>query len=117
MPKHMKKSDLKENYKDDNIEVINKKRKNYKERKINKLITIIRIISIIIMTISIIQLVNWYLENKKNNKIVDDIVSNYTQSTKEIIIEEKNISVINLKFNEILEKNIDTVLLAYCEVN
>lgn len=80
-----------------------------KAPKTNKAVLFFRIISLIIIVICIYQLYNWYIENKKNSEILSDIVSNYTQSTKQIIIGEKNISVLEADFQSLLEKNSDTV--------
>lgn len=80
-----------------------------KAQKSNKAILFFRIVSIIIIVICIYHLYNWYIENRKNSKILDELISNYTQSTKQIILGEETISVIETDFQSLLEKNSDTV--------
>lgn len=92
-------------------------RKNKKTKKVNKIILIIRIISIIIMCVCVFELGKWFFENKKNDGILDDIITNYAQSTKEIIIGEEKVSVLDANFNDLLEINSDTVRMAYCKFN
>ena len=59
------------------------------------------------------------LKNKDNKikDILDDIITNYAQSTKEIIIGEEKVSVLDANFNDLLEINSDTVRMAYCKFN
>ena len=75
----------------------------------NKIILIFRIISLIVIIICLFKIIDWYFENKNNQKLIDEIVSNYTKSTKEIIIEEKVVSVLETDLNELLAENSDTV--------
>ena len=80
-----------------------------KSKKTNFIILLFRTISFIIIIICLYQLCNWYIENKKNNDIFEDIVSNYSDSTKQIIIGEERISVLNVRLQDLIEKNSDTV--------
>ncbi len=88
-----------------------------KRKKSNKIILLFRVISLIVIIICGYQLVNWYFENKKNNDILNDMVSNYVQSTKQIIIGDDAISVTEAKLDDLLEKNSDTVRMAYSKIN
>lgn len=138
MAKHMKnsrqaerkqlnkrKQDIKRNKKniynqekiDNQINTENKKNRKKKSQKSKKIIILIRIISLIVMIVCSYQIINWYFENKKNNDMLNDIVSNYTKSTKQIIIGDDTISVAESKLTDLLEKNNDTVRLAYCKIN
>lgn len=94
-----------------------RKNKSKQTKKYNKLLLVFRIISLIVMIICVYQLINWYFENKKNNEILNDMVSNYIQSTKQIIIGEETISVLEANFKDLLEKNSDTVRMAYRKIN
>ena len=138
MAKHMKnsrqterkqlnksKQDIKKNKKniysqekmENQINTKNKKNRKKKSQKSKKIIILIRIISLIVMLVCSYQIVNWYFENKKNNDMLNDIVSNYIKSTKQIIIGDDTISVAESKLNELLEKNNDTVRMAYSKIN
>lgn len=116
MAKHMKNSS---NFKRKTITKKNKKiiGSKTKNKKINKIILIIRITSIIIMAICIFELTKWFLENRKNDGILNDIITNYAQSTKEIVIGEEKVSVLEANFKDLLEENNDTVRMAYCKIN
>lgn len=80
-----------------------------KSKKISKILLFFRIISLIVIVICLYEIANWYFENKKNNEMLDDMVSNYIESTKQIIIGEETISVLEINFDDLLEKNSDTV--------
>ena len=116
MAKHMKNSS---SFKEKNITKRNEKLNGSKtkNKKINKIILIIRIISLIVMALCIFELAKWFLENRKNDGILTDIITNYAQSTKEIIIGEEKVSVLEANFKDLLEENNDIVRMAYCKVN
>ena len=117
MAKHMKNSTAKKECSNKNEKLAGRKYKNKKIRKVNKIIFIIRIISIIIMCVCVFELGKWFFENRKNDGILDEIITNYAQSTKEIIIGEEKVSVLDANFNDLLEINSDTVRMAYCKFN
>lgn len=105
MAKHMMKS------KDFNKRKKNKLREEKKQdidsKKGNKLILFFRIISLIIIIICVYQLIYWYIENKKNNNMLDDIMSG--QTTEDVVVGDETIKVLRPDFDELLEKNGDTV--------
>lgn len=78
-------------------------------KRMNFAILFFRIVSVIIIIICVYQLYNWYIENKKNGDILEEIVSNYAQSTKQIIIGEEEVSALEVKIQDLIEKNGDTV--------
>ena len=80
-----------------------------KSKRMNFAILFFRIVSVIIIIICVYQLYNWYIENKKNGDILEEIVSNYAQSTKQIIIGEEEVSALEVKIQDLIEKNGDTV--------
>ena len=86
-----------------------KSRREKRNKRTSILMLLFRLISLIIIVICMYQLVNWYIENKKNNKMLDDMLSNYTDSTKDIVVGEDKISALEIKFEDLLEKNPDTV--------
>ena len=113
MAKHMMNSSDSKSNKKNRVKEEKKqpeKSKRIKEsKKSNKIILFFRIVSLTIIIVCTYQLVNWYIENKKNNDMLDDMVSNYTQSTKDIIIGEETITSLEINFDDLLEKNGDTV--------
>jgi sortase B len=106
MAKHMKKNKdfIKNEEKQSKIEKEQRKREGHKG---SIFILIFRIISLIIIAICIYKLVFWYIENKKNNDILNDIISE--QKTEEIVVGDETIKVLRHNFDELLAKNGDTV--------
>lgn len=106
MAKHMTKNKdfIKNEEKQSKIEKEQRKREGHKG---SIFILIFRIISLIIIAICICKLVFWYIENKKNNDILNDIISE--QKTEEIVVGDEKIKVLRHNFDELLAKNGDTV--------
>ena len=106
MAKHMTKNKdfIKNEEKQSKIEKEQRKREGHKG---SIFILIFRIISLIIIAICIYKLVFWYIENKKNNDILNDIISE--QKTEEIVVGDETIKVLRHNFDELLAKNGDTV--------
>lgn len=84
-----------------------------KEKKekvvINLSLFVFRIISIILIVMSCSYIFNWYSENKKNNDILNDLLSN-VQTVRESKIEKQDtIKKIEIDFENLKTKNSDTI--------
>ena len=75
-----------------------------KNKRKNILILFIYLVLIVIMIVSGIKIIKWVKENKKSNDLIDDIKDN-------ISIDENidNVDKYNINFNNLKEKNSDTV--------
>ena len=104
--------------------VIEMKNAKEKKSKIQIFILIFRIISVIIIAVCLYVLYLWHLDNEANNNLQDDLVTLIELDTpsngSEVpaidprfkdILDENNLSIanFNVDFNELLEKNEDSV--------
>ena len=98
---------------------------NIKKKNISIPILLFRIISIIIILICLYRLYNWYLENKENNQIIDNILAEVDlPEDNNIIVEFENNTMTpnatitkseKLDFTSLSSQNSDTV--AWIKIN
>ena len=76
-------------------------------KKSDKFIFAFRIISIIIIIMCILKIIDWFLENKRNNDMINNLISN--SSMREIEVEDRQIHVLETNLDDLISQNEDTV--------
>ncbi len=90
-----------------NNDIQNNKPKKKKKHIISLLLIIISLITIVWSSYSII---TWYLENKKNSAVIEDVRSSISfEETVVVVDEETKEETKAIDFSELLNKNSDTV--------
>ena len=90
--------------------------KNMKKSKItNKVIFIFRIISIIVIIVCLYEIFRWYTENKKNNQFLDEISNQYIETSEKVEVDQNFIEINKINFDNLLNKNSDTVRVVDCK--
>jgi len=86
-----------------------------KNKVTNKVIFIFRIISIIVIIVCLYEIFRWYTENKKNNKFLDEISNQYIETSEKVEVDQNFIEINKINFDNLLNKNSDTVRVVDCK--
>lgn len=86
-----------------------------KSKITNKVVFIFRMISLIVIIVCLYEIFIWYTENRKNNQFLDEISNQYIETSEKVEVDQNLIQINKINFENLLNKNSDTVRVANCK--